>query len=149
MANGLAAVLSGAAIILTAAACASNDATARAAGAPTATAPAIVYAIVYRAGPRWRPGVPMPEQGLRDHFYYVKGLDNFYYVKGLDNGGRIVAAGQLGPDGGLILLHARDQAEADAVIAADPATVAGIFVGEARPFVPRFVGARSLSPVAP
>lgn len=140
MANGLAAVLSGAAIILTAAACASNDATARAAGAPTATAPAIVYAIVYRAGPRWRPGVPMPEQGLRDHFYYVKGLDN---------GGRIVAAGQLGPDGGLILLHARDQAEADAVIATDPATVAGIFVGEARPFVPRFVGARSLSPVAP
>lgn len=82
----------------------------------------------------------MREQGLRDHFYYMKRLHSE---------DRIIAAGELGPDGGLVLLRARDQADADGVIAADPAVVAGLFVGEARRFVPRFVGAKPLSPVAP
>ena len=40
---------------------------------PAATARPL-FAIVYRAGPAWKPGVPMKDQGLRDHFYYVKAL---------------------------------------------------------------------------
>ncbi|RSU17266.1 hypothetical protein CA223_02725 [Sphingomonas koreensis] len=97
---------------------------------PAATARPL-FAIVYRAGPAWKPGVPMKDQGLRDHFYYVKALH--------ERGG-IVYAGAMGPDGGLIILHAADQAAAEAVIADDPAVKAGIFTGEARRYTPRFIG---------
>lgn len=98
------------------------------------------FAVVYRPGPAWRPGVPMEEQGLRDHFFYLRDLDR---------SGRIILAGPLGPDGGLLLIRARDQAEADGVVAADPAIVSGLFVGAATPFTPRFVGREPLSAVRP
>lgn len=90
-----------------------------------------LFALVYRAGPAWKPGVPMKDQGLRDHFYYVKALHER---------GDIVYAGAMGPDGGLMLFHAADQAAADAVAANDPAVKTGIFTGEVRPYTPRFVG---------
>jgi len=99
-----------------------------------------VYAIIYRPGPAWRPDVPMSEQGLRDHFFYLRRIDAE---------GRIALAGPVGEDGGLILLRAESKADADAFVAADPAVVAGLFVGEPRPFVPRFVGRDTLEPVAP
>ena len=102
-------------------------------------APLTVFAITYRPGPQWRPGAPMREQGLLDHFYYVKSLDD---------AGRVGVAGPLGEDGGLILLRAESQAEAEAVMQADPAVTAGLFVGEVRPFVPRFAGS-PLQAVAP
>lgn len=90
-----------------------------------------LFAIVYRAGPAWKPGVPMKEQGLRDHFYYVKALHER---------GDIVYAGAMGPDGGLMILHAADQAAAEAVAANDPAVKAGIFLADVRHYTPRFVG---------
>jgi uncharacterized protein len=86
-------------------------------------------AIVYRAGPKWRPGVPMEQQGLRDHFFYMRDL----HARGV-----IRLAGPRGTDGGVIILHARDQAEADRILAADPAVAAGLFTGEALSFTPRF-----------
>jgi uncharacterized protein YciI len=98
---------------------------------PSATAARPLFAIVYRAGPAWKPGVPMKDQGLRDHFYYVKAVHER---------GDIVYAGAMGPDGGLIILHAADQAAAEAVMAGDPAVKAGIFTGEARRYTPRFIG---------
>ncbi len=82
----------------------------------------------------------MEQQGLREHFFYLRRLD-------AEN--RIILAGPVEPDGGLVLLHARDQADAERMVAADPAVVAGIFIGEVRAFTPRFVGRRPLSPVAP
>lgn len=99
-----------------------------------------LFAIVYRAGPAWKPGVPMKDQGLRDHFYYVKALH--------ERGG-IVYAGAMGPDGGLIILHAADQAAAEAVIADDPAVKAGIFTGEARRYTPRFIGSGAATAANP
>lgn len=99
-----------------------------------------MFAIVYRAGPAWKPGVPMKDQGLRDHFYYVKALHER---------GDIVYAGPMGPDGGLILIHATDQAAADAIVATDPAVKAGIFVGTVRDFTPRFVGAGAATAASP
>ncbi|WP_343518895.1 YciI family protein [Sphingomonas sp.] len=99
-----------------------------------------MFATVYRAGPAWKPGVPMKDQGLRDHFFYVKALHER---------GDIVYAGPMGPDGGLILIHAADQAAADAIAAADPAVKAGIFVGEARDFTPRFTGAGAATAASP
>ncbi len=99
-----------------------------------------LFAIVYRAGPAWKPGVPMKDQGLRDHFYYVKALHER---------GDIVYAGAMGPDGGLMLIHAADQAAADAIAANDPAVKMGIFTGEARRYTPRFVGAGAASAADP
>ncbi len=99
-----------------------------------------IYAITYRAGPGWKAGVPMERQGLREHYFYWKALDA---------AGRVALAGPMGPEGGLILLHARDQADADRVIADDPANRNGVFVGEARRFIPRFVGKAPLTPVNP
>jgi uncharacterized protein YciI len=110
--------------------------------APTA-APAeepALFAVVYRAGPNWKPGVPMEQQGLRDHFHYLRDL----HARGV-----IQLAGPLGADGGLVLLRARDQKEAERVIAEDPAVVAGLFVGEAEPFVPRFASDRPFVAVPP
>lgn len=90
-----------------------------------------LFVILYRAGPNWTPGVPMSEQGLLEHFYYMRDLDR---------ASRIVLAGPVGEDGGLVVLRAADQAEADKVIVADPAVTAGKFVGTAVPFVARFTG---------
>jgi len=99
-----------------------------------------LFAIVYRAGPAWKPGVPMKDQGLRDHFYYVKALHE---------SGAIVYAGAMGPDGGLILIHAADQAAAEAVMTNDPAVKTGIFTGEARRYTPRFVGTGAATAATP
>ena len=98
------------------------------------------FAIIYRAGPNWRAGLPMEKQGLRDHFFYLRELDKE---------GRLLLAGPVGPDGGLVLLWARDQAEADKVIAGDPSVISGIFTATASSFIPRFVGKKPVSAVAP
>jgi uncharacterized protein YciI len=99
-----------------------------------------LFAIVYRAGPAWKPGVPMKEQGLRDHFYYVKALHER---------GDIVYAGAMGPDGGLMILHAVDQAAAQTIAANDPAVKTGIFLADARHYTPRFVGTGAATAATP
>ncbi len=99
-----------------------------------------LFAIVYRAGPAWKPGVPMKDQGLRDHFYYVKALHER---------GDIVYAGAMGQDGGLMILHAADQAAADAVAAGDPAVKTGIFLADVRRYTPRFVGTGAATAATP
>jgi uncharacterized protein YciI len=104
------------------------------------TAETRLFAVVYRAGPGWKPGVPMEQQGLRDHFFYLRDL----HARGV-----VVLAGPLGADGGLVLVRAREQAEAERVIAADPAVVSGVFTGEARAFVPRFASDQPFSAVPP
>lgn len=134
------AILNTAVIMFVAVTCASNGVTQQMVDAATIKHARIPFAVIYRAGPTWRPGMPMEKQDLRDHFYYLHALHK-------EN--RIIAAGPLGEEGGLVLLFARDQAEADSVIAADPAVVAGLFAGDAKRFIPRFVGKELLSTVAP
>lgn len=95
-----------------------------------------IFVFVYRAGPTWKPGRPMSEQGLAAHGAYMKRL----FVEG-----RIHAAGALGPEGGLVILYAHDLAGAEAMLAADPAIRTGIFTGEVRLWNPRF---RSEHPIA-
>lgn len=65
----------------------------------------------------------MEKQGLRDHFYYMRALDS-------DD--RIITAGPFGPDGGLILVLARDQGETEGLIAADPAVFLASSMGKRR-----------------
>lgn len=128
--RGLAAVsISCLAVAGAAAAPGEGAAQAKKAAAPAA-AERSLFAIVYSAGPKWKPGVLMRDQGLLEHFYYVKGLHE---------AGKIFSGGALGPDGGLILLHAHDIAEVEAIIAADPAVRDGIFLGEARAYATRFL----------
>lgn len=90
-----------------------------------------LFAIVYSAGPSWRPGVPMQDQGLVEHFYYMRDLHA---------SGATLLAGPFGDDGGIVLLRAADLEAAQAIMAADPAVTSGLFVGEVRRFDPRFVG---------
>ncbi|HMO76682.1 MAG TPA: YciI family protein [Sphingopyxis sp.] len=99
-----------------------------------------LFTIHYRAGPNWRPGVPMEQQGLVEHFYFIRDL----HARGV-----ILLAGPLGADGGLIILQAADAGEVAKLMASDPAVVAGLFVGEVQPFVLRFVGSKPLTPVPP
>ncbi len=104
--------------------------------AAPATASAVkaepLFAIIYRAGPAWKANVPMRDQGLLEHFYYIRDQHR---------AGRIIVAGPLGAEGGLVLVRAADQAAAEALMKADPAVIAGKFVGTVTPFVARFPGA--------
>jgi uncharacterized protein YciI len=92
----------------------------------------LLFVILYRPGPNWAANVPMSEQGLLEHFYYIRGLHR---------SGRILVAGPLGDTGGLIILRVANQSEAEAIMRADPAVTSGKFVGSVTPFVARFPGA--------
>jgi uncharacterized protein len=94
-----------------------------------------LFALILRPGGAWKPGRPFVEQGLRPHFDYWMAL----YRKG-----RVVTAGPMGSDSGLVLLLASSAAEAEEVMRADPAITAGIFVGEVRPYAPPMVNAGAL-----
>ena len=107
------------------------------AGPPaTAEADARLYAIVLEPGPAWKPGRPFEEQGLGPHLAYWVALHRQ---------GRIVTAGPLGDDSGLVLFYAADQRAAEAVLAGDPAIAAGVFAGSVRPYAPPMVNAARLA----
>lgn len=95
-----------------------------------------LFAVLLQPGQAWKPGRPFRDQGLRDHFNY--------WMK-LFHDGRIITAGPLGDDSGLVLLRAADQAEADSILAADPAIPAGIFTGTVRPYAPPMINPAPLS----
>lgn len=121
-------------------AAAQADATPTGTAQPAATAPAAqpLFALILAPGPAWKPGRPFAEQGLRPHFDYWMALFR---------AGRIASAGPVGADSGLVLLRAADQAAADAILAADPAVVAGIFTGTVRPYAPPMVNAGALGSI--
>lgn len=98
------------------------------------------FAVIYRAGPKWKPGEPMEKQELREHFFFMRGLHRE---------GRLVLAGPMGPDGGLVLLWAHDRADADRTVAQDPAVRAGVFTAAVSSFTPRFVGEKGLTVAVP
>ncbi len=90
----------------------------------------LLFAVIYRPGPAWKPGLPMAQQDLRAH--------GGYYAK-LAAEGRVVAGGGwVGVDGGLAVLRCADADEAARVLAVDPAITSGVFLGELRRWSPRF-----------
>jgi len=91
-----------------------------------------LFAILLRPGPAWQAGRPFKDQGLSAHFRYWKSL--------FDRG-RVVTAGPLGTDSGLVLLYAADQMDADAILRGDPAIVDHVFVGQAQPYAPPMISA--------
>jgi uncharacterized protein YciI len=82
------------------------------------------YLCVYRPGPRWLPGKPLSEQPLREHGRYMLDL----YKRGVMRLAGRFADGS----GGAMLFGADDDASAQAIVAADPAVVAGTFAYELR-----------------
>lgn len=109
-------------------------------GEPTSQAgeKMVLFALIYRPGPKWRPGKPFREQiAIREHFAYVKSL----FAKG-----QVFSGGGMGAEHGLVLLYARDQAEADSILTADPMVQAGSFAGEVRRYTPSFLSDGPLTP---
>ncbi len=82
------------------------------------------YLVIYRPGPRWLPGKPLAEQPLREHGRYMLDL----YKRGVMRLAGRFADGS----GGAMLIGADDDASAQAIVAADPAVVAGTFTYELR-----------------
>ena len=97
--------------------------------APAAPAPIIakgrLFAVVLGPGSAWKKGQPFKGPGLDAHRQYWKGLHAQ---------GRVAAAGPLGDRSGLALIRAKNQNEADALIAADPAVRARVLTEVARPY---------------
>lgn len=93
-------------------------------GAQVSTPAQPSFLCVYRPGPRWLPGKPLAEQPLREHGRYMLEL----YRRGV-----MRLAGRFADDsGGAMLFGADDEASAQAIVAADPAVVAGTFSYELR-----------------
>jgi uncharacterized protein YciI len=84
-----------------------------------------LFAVVIGPGPAWKKGQPLRKSRSDDHWRYWQDLHD----KGL-----VESAGPVGKDTGFVLLRARNQREANALIAADPAVRAGRFRGVARPY---------------
>lgn len=84
-----------------------------------------LFAVVMGPGAVWKKGQPFKGPGLDQHRAYWKGL--------LAEG-RVAAAGPLGDGSGLALVRARNQKDADALIAADPAVKAKLLRGVARAY---------------
>lgn len=111
---------------------------------PPATIPT-VYVIHYKTGPAWLVGKPLRDQPMGPHGAYMRKL----FAEG-----RMLAAGPTvntegaDPlvDGGVILLRATSLDEAKAVMAADPAITAGLFVGEVRTWRVAFSKGEPLAP---
>jgi catechol 2,3-dioxygenase-like lactoylglutathione lyase family enzyme/uncharacterized protein YciI len=83
---------------------------------------------VYARGPKWLPGKSFREQPLREHGAYM--LKLFREGK-LRDGGPF-----LDDDGGLTVFLAKDEAEARALLAADPAIRDGVFTARLHPWYP-------------
>jgi uncharacterized protein YciI len=84
------------------------------------------FLVIYRPGPSWLPGKSVSEQPLKEHGQYMLSL----YAKG-----SVKIAGQFTDDaGGAMALEVRDEAEARAIVAADPGVKSGVFIPEVHPW---------------
>jgi uncharacterized protein YciI len=83
------------------------------------------FAVEFRTGPGWDKAKPPGEQ---KHF-----ADHSANLRKLRQEGRIVLGARYG-EVGLVLLRAADEAEARALLAADPSLAAGVFTAQIHPF---------------
>lgn len=99
--------------------------------APGAATPARqLFLFLFRPGPAWQAGVPMRQQNLREH--------GAYHARLVNEGRSVAGGGYVGEDGGMAIVRAANRAEAEAMLAADPAIMNGVFVAELRQWQPRF-----------
>ena len=81
---------------------------------------------MYRPGPSWLAGKPLAEQPLKEHGRYMIEL----YGKGT-----LKFAGPfLDDSGGAMVMEADTEADAKALVAADPAVKGGVMLADLRPW---------------
>jgi uncharacterized protein len=95
-----------------------------------------LFLFIYQAGPAWRAGLPMSQQGLGPHGAYIQTL--------LEQGRLFAGGGFTTSDGGMAVVVAKDIEEARAILAKDPAVTSGIFSARLEHWRPRF---RSAAPL--
>ena len=84
------------------------------------------WLVVYRPGPSWVAGKPLAEQPLKEHGRYMIEL----YGKGT-----LKFAGPfLDDSGGAMVMEADTEADAKALVAADPAVKGGVMLADLRPW---------------
>ncbi len=102
---------------------------------PVPVAKGRLFAAVLGPGPEWKRGQPFKGSGLVEHLRYWRQLHEL---------GHVASAGPLGDDAGLVLFRARNQNEANALIAGDPAVKARLLRGVARPYAAQMMSAEVL-----
>ena len=110
------------------------------AGAQAAASPTSLFLFLYRPGPAWQAGVPMRRQDLRAHAAY--------HARLIQEGRSFAGGGFVDMDGGMAIVRAANRAEAEAMLAADPAILNGVFVADIRQWLPRFHADAPLLPPA-
>ncbi len=95
-----------------------------------------LFLFLFTPGAAWREGVPMHRQDLRAHAAYHDRL--------VSEGRGFAGGGYVGMDGGLAIVRAADRAEAEVILAGDPAILNGVFAAELREWRPRFHSAAPL-----
>jgi len=88
-----------------------------------------LFIIRFSAGPGWLAGAPMSQQpGLRAHGEYMARL---FAAQRLYAGGPFMQDdGAAMGEGGMMIVHAERLDEVEAILAADPAIVSGVFAAE-------------------
>lgn len=89
-----------------------------------------LFLFIYRPGPAWVAGQPMARQNLREHAAY--------HARLVREGRSVAGGGFAGMDGGMAIVRAADRADAEAMLAADPAITNGVFAADIRHWQPRF-----------
>src|SRR5262249_43905969 len=96
-------------------------------GLPAAQSPEkSTFLVIYRPGPGWLQGKPVSEQPLKGHGQYMLSLFEKGFLK---------FAGPFTDDqGGAVVLEVASEAEAQALVAGDPAVKSGVFIHEIHPW---------------
>ncbi|KAF1719913.1 YciI family protein [Pseudoxanthomonas wuyuanensis] len=95
---------------------------------PTPQQAQTTYLVLYRPGPAWAAGKPIRQQPPKEHGRYM--LELFKQ-------GKLRSAGPFEDDSGAaVVLLAVDAAEAEALVAADPAVAEGVFRYQIHPWSP-------------
>ena len=100
-----------------------------------------LFVFVFEPGPAWVGGKPMEKQDLREHAAY--------HARLVKERRSFAAGGFVGRDGGMAIVRARDEAEAEAIRNADPAIKNGVFAVRITRWAPRFVGSEPIGNAAP
>jgi len=84
------------------------------------------FLVLYRPGPHWVAGKPIRDQPPKEHGKYLLGL----YARGA-----LKFAGPFNDNtGAAIVVEAADRAEAESLVAGDPAVKTGVFAAELHPW---------------
>lgn len=97
-------------------------------GAPAGGPPPVYYAFFHSPGPRWAEGTGFREQpGVGAHVRYM--------AEQLEAGRLVFGGPFLDDSGGMMVLRAESQAEADLIAGNDPTVLDGLLCVEVKPWM--------------